>query len=398
MNRASDITLKHGKFNIVFGGQAGSEGKGKVACRIVYDHLGIEHDEANPIHNLILACNHMPNAGHTFRDDKLGIRYVAKQLPTPAIFNNNLYDLKHKIPVVIGPGSSIRISILEKEIEQCGLEPGNTLFIHPNAGIVTDEHIAAEGVCMDNISSTKQGGGACIAAKVMRQPGKDGILAIAKHLLPEHLRPCLMDTSEYLNSCMDSGSVVLFEGAQGFDLDINHGLDYPYTTSRMCNVSSALAESGIPPTKVGSRIAVIRPYPIRVGNVKDKDGKITGYSGDYAVDNGEVDWEYISMASGSPKNLDLTELTTVTGKIRRVFTFSRNRYLKLVRTNDITDVVISFVDYIDYNMYGKQGCDLSDLSNNTRYHFDNFLYYCGIDPSYVSMLSCGPDNSHIIYV
>lgn len=392
------IKLEKGKFNAILGAMAGSEGKGKVACRIVYDNLGIDN-LYNYQHlkksELVLTCNHMPNAGHTFVDKEKNIKYIAKQLPTPAIFNNKEYGLD--IPVVLGSGSAIRIETLEKEIEECNLQPGKNLFIHPNAGIVTDEHLEKEGSCLDNVSSTKKGGGACIAAKVMRQPGKNEKFAIARDLIPKYLKSCVLDTSEYLNLSMKDGKAVFFEGAQGFDLDINHGLDYPFTTSRMSNISAYMAESGISPIYVGSIIGVLRPYPIRVGNVYDEDKNVIGYSGDYASDNKELDWVKISELSGAPNNLDLTELTTVTGKVRRVFTFSRERFIKFCMVNSPNELVISFVDYIDYNMHGLKNYNWNDLSDASKFKINKFICNNMVLNNSLKLFSCGPDNSHVIH-
>ncbi len=388
--------LERGKFNVIIGGQAGSEGKGKVACSIIHDYLGTYGPK-----DLVLACNHMPNAGHTFRDvvEHGDLKYVARQFPTPAVFNKPEYESrfgKCEIPVILGPGSTINIDALEEEREFCGLEPGKTLFIHPNAGVVTDEHLEAEGKVLDNISSTKKGGGACIAAKTMRQlSSKSGKFPIARDLLSSFYKDALIDTAEYLNLAMMNGKVVFYEGAQGFDLDINHGLDYPFVTSRMSNVSQALADSGVPPSRVGSCFMVIRPYPIRVGNVKDKEGNTIGYSGDYANDNTELDWSKIAKLSGSPDDLDLTELTTVTGKVRRVFTFSQERFTKAVIVNDPTHLIISFADYIDHSLYGESG-KFSSLGTNVQNKVTKFITKLLGYQNNTCMLSTGPLNDHVI--
>ncbi len=381
------INLERGKFNVVIGGQAGSEGKGKIACVIADEFL-----KSNP-NGLVVTCNHMPNAGHTFRDGEY--KYVAGQLPTPAIFNNEKYG--YDVPVVIGPGSAINLNLLKKEIEQCELVPGETLFIHPNAGIVTKEHLDIEGECLDNVSSTKKGGGACLAAKVMRQ-GSCGVHAIARDLLPNYLRPALTDTSEFLILAMKNNLAVLYEGAQGFDLDINHGLDYPYTTSRMSNVSQALADSGIPPTMIGKRVMVIRPYPIRVGNAFDSNGNMIGTSGDYASDNEELDWDKIKELSNTPDDISLVERTTVTQKIRRVFTFSRERFEKSVRVNDPTEIVITFADHLDRELYGKR-VNYNNLSYELKSKIGTFVDN-NILSVYVNhkvpFVSTGPDHLDII--
>lgn len=393
--------LSKGSFNIVFGGQAGSEGKGKIACKIAFDYL---HEN----NMLVLSCNHMPNAGHTFRFGDF--KYVARQLPTPAVFNNNkVFNDKFKgkfIPVVLGPGSTINLKSLEEEIEICGLEPGVNLFIHSNAGIVTEEHLEAEGKVLDNVSSTKKGGGACLASKIMRQPitvgNTKGRFAIARDLLPKHLSVALNDTSDYLNYQMRRGVAVLHEGAQGFDLDINHGLDYPYVTSRMSNVSAMLAESGVSPDRCGSRIMVIRPYPIRVGDAYDEDGKMIGTSGAYAIDNEELDWDKIKKLSGAPDNVNIVEKTTVTGKIRRVFTFSKYRFNKSMMVNDPTHIFVTFADHIDYKLYNTGGHiqdDTDNVSDERTAAIGKIRWFVNennIPGTMIMGFSTGPDNNDFL--
>lgn len=400
MNSVGSILFK-GKFNVVFGGQAGSEGKGKISCKVAIDFARNIDDK------LLLSCNHMPNAGHTFRYGEH--KYIARQLPTPAILNNKEifgYEFRNKFfPVVLGPGSTINIKSLEEEIETCMLEPGLNLFIHPNAGIVTDEHLEAEGKVLDNVSSTKKGGGACLASKIMRQPiggNPENKFAIVRDILPKHLQNAIIDTSIYINHQMERGFAALHEGAQGFDLDINHGLDYPYVTSRMSNVSAMLAESGISPDKCGGRIMVIRPYPIRVGDAYDKDGEMIGTSGLYADDNEELSWDKIKGLCGAPEDVNIIEKTTVTGKIRRVFTFSSSRFKKSMMVNDPTHIFITFADYIDYQLYKMNGyiSDKVCLDNDKKVmligKIRRFVYENGIPQNLVVGCSTGPDNNDFI--
>jgi adenylosuccinate synthase len=375
--------LTGGKFNVVYGGQAGSEGKGKIAVWCAIEHLKTNDNK------LIFACNHMPNAGHTFVDGTF--KYVARQLPTPAILNHERFGYDRDFEVYIGPGSCIDLDQLEIEIEECQLEPGINLFIHPNAGVVTDRHKKIEGGCLDNVSSTKKGGGACIASKVMRQPDSNGVHAIIRDMCPKYLKNAIADTTIKLINNMKYGATVLYEGAQGFDLDINHGLDYPFTTSRMSNVSQALAESGIPPYYMGSSIMVVRPYPIRVGNVYNEDGIMVGTSGGYGYDNEEITWEDVAEACGAPKDISITEKTTVTGKIRRVFTFSWERFKKSCMVNNPDQIFMTFADYIDYNIHGSSVLTEDQIEKIEKYMIHNLGSYA-INVNYVST---GPDNSHM---
>jgi len=80
----------------------------------------------------------------------------------------------------------------------------------------------------------------------------------------QKLKPYVVDTAYYLNKEIDSGKKVLFEGAQGNLLGIDHGM-YPYGTSSNANALGISAGSGIPPKKVGKIYGIIKAYTSRVG-------------------------------------------------------------------------------------------------------------------------------------
>jgi len=94
------------------------------------------------------------------------------------------------------------------------------------------------------------------------EPGKlaDEYLAVARQL-----RPLITDTSALLNREMDAGQSVLFEGAQGTMLDVDHGT-YPYVTSSNATAGGACAGLGIAPTRIEGIIGVSKAYATRVGN------------------------------------------------------------------------------------------------------------------------------------
>jgi len=80
----------------------------------------------------------------------------------------------------------------------------------------------------------------------------------------ERLKPYLIDTSSYLNEEINRGSKVLFEGAQGTLLDIDHGT-YPFVTSSNTTAGGACTGSGVGPTKISGVIGVSKAYATRVG-------------------------------------------------------------------------------------------------------------------------------------
>jgi len=81
----------------------------------------------------------------------------------------------------------------------------------------------------------------------------------------DRLRPYVTDTSVLLNDAIDAGKRVLFEGAQGIMLDIDHGT-YPFVTSSNPSAGGVCIGSGVGPTKIHQIIGVAKAYTTRVGD------------------------------------------------------------------------------------------------------------------------------------
>jgi adenylosuccinate synthase len=79
------------------------------------------------------------------------------------------------------------------------------------------------------------------------------------------LRPHIVDTSRYLCDALSAGRKVLFEGAQGIMLDVDHGT-YPFVTSSNTAAGAVTSGAGVPPTLVGSVIGISKAYTTRVGS------------------------------------------------------------------------------------------------------------------------------------
>ena len=82
--------------------------------------------------------------------------------------------------------------------------------------------------------------------------------------LAERMRPWVRDVSVLLNAAMKDGKSILFEGAQGTLLDIDHGT-YPYVTSSNASVGGVCTGLGIPPKAIGRVLGVAKAYTTRVG-------------------------------------------------------------------------------------------------------------------------------------
>src|SRR5581483_2685041 len=81
----------------------------------------------------------------------------------------------------------------------------------------------------------------------------------------ERMRPMVCDTAKLLNDEIAAGKSVLFEGAQGTMLDIDHGT-YPFVTSSSAAAGGASIGTGVPPTKITGIVGVSKAYITRVGS------------------------------------------------------------------------------------------------------------------------------------
>jgi adenylosuccinate synthase len=186
---------------------------------------------------------------------------------------------------------------------------------------------------------------------------------------------------------------MLIEGSQGFDLDINHGIEYPYCTSRGTTPQQVLADCGIHPNHVQHTIAVLRTYPIRVGNVVE-NGVQVGFSGNFG--GRELDWSEVTKRSGSP--VPLEERTTVTQRVRRVFEmdFERLKYMHSVCKP--TEYALTFADYIDYRLTDKTSMFADGVPDEARAKTWEFIAKLEetVGHDMVSMLKTGAKDSALI--
>lgn len=219
--------MQTGRFNVVTDSQWGSCGKGAIAAYLAWKHRP-----------QFLSTTNMANAGHTAVNQD-GAAFVAKAIPCCAMLNRWVPD--YKPTVVIGPSAAFGLEQLLKEVGECGLghHASGGLWIHPRAGVITQEHREREaggGDSTKHIASTMQGCGTFLSDKVLRKrelklardypelapyfdcpPGEEG-----KNYDPD-FDPMPLKLLRWL----DMGRTILHEGSQGFSLDINHGSHYP---------------------------------------------------------------------------------------------------------------------------------------------------------------------------
>jgi len=316
-----------GRLVIVAGMQFGSEGKGEIVS-----HLA-------PVMSLGVRTG-KPNAGHT--NYFHGVKFVMRQIPCAWV--NPIAKL------IIGVGAVISLPLLLEEIKliERYLPIRRRLYIDHRAHIIQDEHIEREsqGDLVARIGScsatAREGIGTATAAKVLRE--RSCVLA---RDVPE-LRPYCIDTVDLINTALDQGQYVLLEGTQGFGLSLEHGY-FPFVTSHDTSTSALAASIGVNHADFNTDvIGVVRTFPIRVA----------GNSGPFDPDSKEVSWRWperfarVKTRERSKRaKTDITEYTSVTKKVRRVATFSREGFRRACQVNRPTEIALTFADYLDWAVH-----------------------------------------------
>jgi adenylosuccinate synthase len=286
--------------HFIVDGQFGSTGKGALAAVIA--RAGRQSIE-------IYATNAGPNSGHTA---VVGAnKIVTTQIPVGAAVARILPGPRFE--TYLTAGAIINAAMLQHEVEKYGVVP----TVHPCAAMITSGHVALEQENgSSKIAGTAKGVGAVLADKVNREGNLWG----------------RQDTWYGYSGVLDMNEgCILHESAQGFSLGVNEARFAPATTSRECSVQQALSDARIPLSRVRKVAMTLRTYPIRVGNT------MKGYSGDYYEDQKETSWEEL----GQPE-----ELTTVTKRVRRVFTWSWTQFIDALRTNEPDLLNVNFMDYL----------------------------------------------------
>jgi len=341
------------KANLIFGGQWGSEGKGKLAGYLYHRYPEIS----------VVISDFTPNAGHTFVNNA-GEKFVSKALPTGILFDS----IKH---VIIGPHAVIDPERFNKELEECLRFRCNGLsvHIHPLTSILTSKDIESEVCSLNRIASTMQGSAATYISKIMRNEEK---CHLAKDFVP--FRNMITDTHELTQRLLNEGRTVLIETSQGFDLGLNHGYAWPYVTGRDCMLGRWLDNAGVHPRQLGLVTVALRTHPIRVGNTPG------GNSGPHYTDQVEMSWPELSAILGR----HIIEYTTVTKRVRRLFTASDSQIKRMCRLMKPDYAFLNFVNYIHPKLY-----------NSVIQHFKELLANEGC---ILALLGNGPNLNEIVEV
>lgn len=330
---------------VVLGAQWGDEGKGKVT-----DFFASSAD-------YVVRFQGGNNAGHTIvvGDEKLALSLTPSGVLYPDC-----------VPV-IGSGCVVDLAFLKKELEMLNSKNVSTkkLAISPNAHVIMPYHklldeLIEESLGENKIGTTKKGIGPCYADKIQRSGiriqdliddevfaekvktnveeknqlltkiyGRDPIdpneiineFKTYKEIIDNHVK----DTSLMISNAIKEGKNILFEGAQGTLLDIDHGT-YPFVTSSNTSSANAAIGSGIGPLNLNKIVGVTKAYISRVGSgpfITEQKNDI----GDYLIEKG-------------------AEFGVVTGRRRRCGWLDLISLKYSVRVNSLTELFITKLDVL----------------------------------------------------
>ena len=271
---------------ILIGAQWGDEGKGKMI-----DLLAEKCD-------VVVRFQGGNNAGHTVCFNRR--KFVLHLIPSGI--------LHPKKVCVIGNGVVIDPAALFEEIEmlkRSGVAVSGRLFISTQAHLIFPYHRLMDQLREERatgtakIGTTKRGIGPCYGDKVSRvgirvadlsdpEYFRERLATVLreknlvlrkiygraplsfKRIFEEYrhygikMKPFVRDTVLYLYEASQRGKKILFEGAQGTFLDVDHGT-YPYVTSSNASVGGAMSGTGVAPTLIDRIIGVVKAYTTRVG-------------------------------------------------------------------------------------------------------------------------------------
>jgi adenylosuccinate synthase len=274
-----------GKFVVVIGAQWGDEGKGKIVDWLTESAQGVVRFHGGH------------NAGHTLVTG--GRRTVLRLIPSGVLHED--------VPILIGNGVVLSPSALLQEInelEAAGVRVRSRLRISPACPLVLPVHVALDQAREQalgdvKIGTTGRGIGPAYEDKVARRalrvqdlgdparfaqrlekllelhnatlvhhyeaeplpfaPMRDELCAMGREIVP-----MIADVAALIHDAHARGDSLLFEGAQGALLDIDHGT-YPYVTSSNCIAGAAATGSGIGPRMLDYVLGIVKAYTTRVG-------------------------------------------------------------------------------------------------------------------------------------
>ena len=328
---------------VVLGAQWGDEGKGKIVD-LLTRHFSI-----------VARYQGGHNAGHTVYVN--GAKFILRLIPSGILHPG--------ITCVIGNGVVIDPQALFAEIDELGrngIDTNTRILVSDKAHLILPYHRDLELLSEARrgerkIGTTSRGIGPAYEDKIARRGIRVGDLvdpkgleqnirdnvtarnrlvqdstmdwkAVLAQLLrhAERMRPMIRDVSVLLADAMKAGKAIMFEGAQGTLLDIDHGT-YPYVTSSNASVGGVCTGLGVPPKAVGRVIGVVKAYTTRVGE------------GPFPTElSGEI---------GNRLRESGSEYGAVTGRPRRCGWFDAVAVRYAARINGLDGLALTKLDVLD---------------------------------------------------
>jgi len=379
---------------VVVGAQWGDEGKGKIT------------DVLSKSADLVVRFQGGNNAGHTIVVD--GERFALTLIPSGVLYPN--------VTPVIANGCVVDPGVLFDEMDTLAsraVDPSR-LRVSANAHLIMPYHRKLDAVMerylgRQQIGTTKRGIGPAAMDKYARQgirvqdlfdpkifrakletalKDRNRILTKVYNQLPmelepiaeeylgyaDRLHPHVTDTSLLIWEAIRAGRNVLFEGAQGTLLDIDHG-SYPFVTSSSPTAGGACTGAGIGPTAIDRVLGVAKAYISRVGG------------GPFPTELDNPIGEAMVEIGG--------EYGTVTGRRRRCGWLDGVVLRYAVRVNGITDLALTKLDVLSHFETLRVATAYDSL--DVRYHDfprqQRVLYNC--HPVYDDLPGWGTDISTV---
>lgn len=336
-----------GKNVVVIGTQWGDEGKGKLVDLLT--------DQAD----VVVRFQGGHNAGHTLVIN--GVTTILHLIPSGV--------LREGVQCMIGNGVVLSLEALLEEIETletAGIPVRNRLRISEACALILPIHIAidqAREIARGKkaIGTTGRGIGPAYEDKVARRGLRAGDLLntaefssrlkelvdyhnfmLANYYqaetldyqqmlettlaLAEQVKPMLTDVGEELQEYQRADKNILFEGAQGALLDIDHGT-YPYVTSSSTTAGGAATGSGVGPLDLDYVLGITKAYSTRVGN------------GPFPTELEDAYGEHLGVKGH--------EFGATTGRKRRTGWFDAVSMRKSAQLNSLTGICLTKLDVLD---------------------------------------------------
>jgi adenylosuccinate synthase len=368
------VPINTSKITAIVGAQWGDEGKGKIT-----DFFAGESDYVVRFHG-------GNNAGHTVIVE--GNTFKLHLIPSGIIYGGPMS--------IIGNGVVVDPKVLLDEIEYIegkGIDP--KLMVSDRAHVIMPYHIELDGALSNHqgdlaAGSTRRGIAPVYADKMFRNGIRiidllesdvlmekltkgysfaKGIIekALSKKVessieeifdsycsYGERLKPYITDTSVELYNAYKNNKSILFEGAQGISLDVDHGI-YPYTTSSNTAAGHISTGTGVSFRDIGRIIGVVKAYLSRVGE-SPLPSEMHGTEAEALREKGG-------------------EYGTTTGRPRRVGWLDLVQVRQAVRVNGLTEIALTKLDVlsglrsikvcVSYNVNGENILEMpASLSQN----------------------------------